>query len=382
MNQTYLFIIWGNGRKKENYILEKIKNDFVIRDIFEIQWTEKNFSNNMKRFYGPKLGNVKTKVADCGISPFLLIIVSDPHPRFDKRRTSNGMELVNINLFDKKKLYRKLTRIGYAIHSSITEKETNDDLTLMLGKNLKDFESGLSEKWDGNFKKINCDLVGQDNWKNIDQLFYVLNSTTNYVVLRNFEELNENFQSYNHNDVDILTDNFLQIPFIANGGKSSFNNEFSSSVKIGDSKIKFDFGYPGDNYLDEKWATDILKRRILYHGLYVPSKEDHFYSLFYHAVFHQQNISQEYRKKLTELASELKEITFKNNIFDDIDESKKFIESYMSSRGYLHTNSIKYRFIHNSIFRLAKVSLLLWRVHGINFLFTAIKNKIKRILKI
>jgi len=69
------------------------------------------------------------------------------------------MELVNINIFDNKKSYRKLTGAGFAIHSSITDKETNDDLTLLLGKNTQDISKDLSEKWDGTIKKLKLDLV-------------------------------------------------------------------------------------------------------------------------------------------------------------------------------------------------------------------------------
>lgn len=377
----YIFVIWENGRSKENFLLEEIKKKFIIRDIYEIKWTTKNFPNNMKRFYGPKLGNVFTKTTDCGTGPLLLIIISDPNPKFGKRRTSNGMELVNISIFDSKKLYRKLTGVGYAIHSSITDKETNDDLTMLLGKNIDDISKNLPEKWDGKIKKLESDLIGQNEWKDMNQLFYVLNSTTNYVVLRNFEGLPENYQNYDHNDIDILTDDFLRTPYITNGGKSSFNKEFSSFVKVGDKSIKFDFGYPGDNYFDEKWAYDILKRRVFEHGLYTPSKEDYFYTLFYHAVFHQQKISDEYKNKLIKLSIELKLNKINSNIFGNIEESKKFIEKYMKKKNYSHTFSKRYIIFHNPIFRLVKVAILLWRTQGLNFLLIASKNKFKKLIK-
>ncbi len=378
----YLFVIWENGRSKEDFLFEEIKKKFIIRDVYEIKWSIKNFSDNMKRFYGPKLGNVFTKTADCGTGPLLLILISDPNPKFGKRRTSNGMELVNINLFDNKKSYRKLTGKGYAIHSSITEKETNDDLILLLGKNIQDLKKDLSEKWDGVIKKLESDLVGQNGWNDMNQLFYVLNSTTNYVILRNFEELPEKYPIYEHNDIDVLTDDYLRIPYITNGGKSAFNDEFPPFVKIGDTSIKFDFGYPGDYYYDEKWAHDILKRRVLYHGFYVPSTEDYFYTLFYHTVFHQGQISNEYKNKLSNLARELEinEVTI--TIFNDIDKSKKFLEKYMKNKGYLHTNSLQYKIRHNTILRLGKVALLLWRTQGMNFLLTATRNKIKKVIKV
>jgi hypothetical protein len=376
--RLYIFVLWENGRNKEKFLFDELKKKFIIQDIFEITWSEQNFVNNMRRFYGPKLGDASKKTTNCGMGPFLLILISDPHPRFAKRRTSNGMELVNINLYDNKKIYRKLTGTGYAIHSSVTDKETNDDLTLLLGKNTQDLAKEISKKWDGSIKKLELDLIGQDGWKDLKQLLYVLNSTTNYVILRNFEDFPDKFLLYKHNDIDILTDDFLRIPYIANGGKSPFNDVFSPLVKIGDKTIPIDFEYPGYNYYDEKLSKDILKRRILYNGFYTPSKEDYFYTLFYHAIFHQKKISDEYKTKLRNLATELVISEITQYTFDDIDKSKEFLEKYMSRMGYLHTNSTQYKIRHNEFSRLVKVAIYLWRTQGIDFLLTAIKGKIKR----
>jgi hypothetical protein len=190
--------------------------------------------------------------------------------------------------------------------------------------------------------------------------------------------LPDKFSNYSHNDIDILTDDFLRIPYITNGGKSSFNDIFSPLVKIGDKKIPIDFEYPGDNNYDEKWSNDILKRRILYNGFYTPDKEDYFYTLFYHAVFHQKKISDEYKKKLSNLATELSISQITRQTFDDLDKSKEFLEKYMSRMSYLHTNSTQYKIRHNEFSRLVKVSVYLWKKQGVKFLLTAIKGKIKR----
>lgn len=377
-SELYLFIIWESGRKKEDFLFKELEKKFIIRDVYEIKWSEKNFSDNMRRLYGPKLGNVFQKTADCGIGPFLLILITDLKPKFGKRRTSNGMERVNVNLYDNKKIYRKLTGLGYAIHSSVTCKETNDDLTLLLGKNKQDVEREIPNKWDGTFKKLDSDLIGQDGWNDMNQLFYVLNSTVNYVVLRNFENLSEKFLNYEHSDIDFLTDDFLKIPYITNGGKSPFNDIFPSVVKVGEKSIPFHFEHPRDGNYDEKWARNILKRRIPHNGFYIPSKEDYFYSLFYHAVFHQRNISEEYKNKLMYLAKDLHISGITEKTLGNVEESRKIIEKYMNRMRYHHTNSMYYKIIHNKIIQFTKTGIYLWRVHGINFLLTAITRKIKR----
>ena len=53
----------------------------------------------------------------------------------------------------------------------------------------------------------------------------------------------------------------------------------------------------------------------------------------------------------------------------------------MRQKGYRHTNSIKYRFKHNEIIRILNVMIFTIKHEGWNFLFRAIKSKIKRIIK-
>ena len=154
-SELYLFLIWENARTKENYLLQEIQKEFEIRDVYEITWDKKIFSNNMMRFYGPKLDRkVSEKTKLCGTGSFLLIIISDENPKFGRRETTKGMQLVNLNLFENKRKYRKLTGKDFGIHSTLTKKETNDDLTLLLGKNTSDVEKTLSYKWYGKIRKI------------------------------------------------------------------------------------------------------------------------------------------------------------------------------------------------------------------------------------
>jgi len=381
-SKLYIFVIWENGRSSEEFLLEEIKKKFIIKDVYEIKWSKENFPYNIRRLYGPgKVGDIFKKTKSCGTGPLLLMIISDPNPRFGKRRTLKGMSQVNINLFDNKIIYRKKTGKGYAIHSSVTDKETNDDLVLFLGKNTEDVKKSLSEKWDGVVKKVESDLIGQNGWKDFMQLFYVMNSSINYVILRSFENLHDEFSNYKHNDIDILTDDIVRIPYIANGGKTSFINKFSPLVKIDNRDIPFDFRFTKEGYYDEKWANNILQRRVLYNGFYVPTKEDYFYTLFYHMIFHQKRINEEYKKKLICLSNELGINEISEKTFNDLNEARKFLNKYMTKMGYQHTFSIRYKTGHNEFSRLIKTAILLYRTQGKNFLLAAMKGKIKRTIK-
>ena len=79
--------------------------------------------------------------------------------------------------------------------------------------------------------------------------------------------------------------------------------------------------------MDTKWLKDILNRRILHpNGFYVPCKEDHFYSLLYHAIFHKGVIHEKSKKRLSNLAKELNLTEVNEKTFSDFDKSKKYLE--------------------------------------------------------
>ena len=46
-----LFIIWERSRDKSTLILDDLKTKFIIRQIYEIKWSDENFITNLKRFY-------------------------------------------------------------------------------------------------------------------------------------------------------------------------------------------------------------------------------------------------------------------------------------------------------------------------------------------
>ena len=373
---NYIFIIWNAARKYEDEIIYDISKKFEIREVFEVTWTNEFFLENMSRFYGPKLVDVKKKVEMCKKEPFLIIIVNDKNSTYGKRRTSLGMENVNINLFDFKKQLRKKYDVGYAIHNSFTRKETNDDLTLLFGKSYNDFFISFPIKWDKKIKKCEKNLIGFNGWNNFSQMAYVLNSTINYVILRNFDSISDNLENYSHNDIDILTDDFLKMPYITNGGKSALNKFSDGFIKIHNNKIKLDIANTKDNVYDVKWYKDILKNKILQNGYYTPNLEDQFYTLIYHINYYQKPITAEYQNKLLQIAKKL-EIKCSND--PDRNEWIEILFKFMRKKHYLKTTSINYKFKNNKLFRILRISIFLWREHGAKFLIEAIKTKIQNI---
>ena len=387
-SKLYIFIIWEKSRNYSEKILKDLSQKFTVRDIYEISWNKNNFLKNLKRFYGKSLPDAKNKAKTCGTGPFLLVVISDNDPEFLNPSPTNFVfenDLVNQKIVECKKKYRDWIGIDYTVHSSQSENETNHNLTLIFGKNLSDFQKTLPNEWSGKINKMNMDLIGNEGWQDMKQLLYVLNGTSNYVMLRNFEQMPEKFD---YRDIDLLADD-EKLAFIVNSDFSiESDNSRTFRTKIADQTVIFNPNYLGDHYYDIKWERQILKNRTFHKkGFYIPSNEDYFYTLYYHVLFHgrwrdKKEISEKYKKKLIELASELNIKNFKKELLQDLQKSKEFVEEYMTKMSYRHSFSKSYRIRHNEINRLYKSAIFIAKNQGIKFLFFSGINKIKFFLGI
>ena len=106
---------------------------------------------------------------------------------FSNRPISSGYRRVNSNVFDFKQKLRSDLGGGHIIHANDSVKETNKDLTLLTGLNLQDFKKLNSDEWSGRIDKIENNVFGFNGFKDISELFYLLNSTLDYVVLVKLE---------------------------------------------------------------------------------------------------------------------------------------------------------------------------------------------------
>lgn len=379
-SNIHIFIIWEKARAKTGKLLEDIKKHFTIKEVYKVSWTKNNFEKNLRRFYGATLPKPIKKVEACGIGNFLVIIIEDNQPKTDWRKTSIGKQLVNTNVYDLKRTYRRWIGGEFPIHGSINQKETDHDLTLIFGKNLNDFKKTLPKNWDQKIKLFNNDLVGAKTWKNLNELFYVLNSTTNYLVLRNFEEIPDKIDLNLHNDIDLLTDDKWQINYILNQRIVKNSKGIPRPyVLVDDKKISIDLRYVGDRYYDKKWSRKMLENKELtQNGVYSPNSEDYFYSLLYHVLIHKSKISVDYIPKLIKIAEKINIKNFSKETFQRRKNLEKILEIFLKKNGYRYTDSFSYKLRHNEFFRLSDIAIKTSKQEGIGYLLRASKGKIKR----
>lgn len=304
MSDTFIFIIWKNAYDYKKQIIEDIKLNFNIQNIVKVKWSDKNWVRNLERFYGANLPDVIAKAEECGKEEFTVIIVSDEKAYYDYRNTSKGSKYVNVNTFDKKAEYRKLTGGGHKIHATNTNEETNHDLTLLFGLNANDF----SKKYDSSLNEIifEEELFGNNGWSNIDQVFYVLNNCCNYLILRNFEELPNDLFVEGHNDIDILCESEKDTSLTLNAQKVH-ELEYRSQYKlvIDNYEIFIDLRYLGDNYYYDLLEKHMLDNKVYNkNGFYTLNDDYYFYTLMYHGLVQKPSISPEYVSRLISMDKE------------------------------------------------------------------------------
>ena len=314
--ELHLFILWQNALDEKDRILADIRTKFEVVRIFAITWTPEFVSSNFTRFYGTFLPNRSFKEKECGTGTFYLIVVWDKQPQYEHRITSHGGEDVNVGMFDAKYLYRSWTKGGHKVHGTTSIAETNHNLTLLLGLNTEDFLLKYPDTSD-DVISLNRDIEGAQGWNSLHHLFYVLNATTPYVILRGEKEILDNHFPENHLDVDIMLEakDYENAKYIING--VSCCNQFRphERILIEGNTYYIDIWRRENNYFDNSWSAMMLQRREFKDGLYVLNREDKFYSLLYHCFFVKGDFEQDY---LEQLHTMRKELGFGDTSYDEL----------------------------------------------------------------
>jgi hypothetical protein len=338
-----LFIIWSDARDQERRILAAIHERFNLRRVLRVTWSPGLVDENFARFYRGQVAPPFSSVFSDqkGRGPFTLALVEDPSPRYEKRATTRGTAVVNANMLDAKQQFRAWTGGGMRVHGTDTAAEAVRDTLLLLGDTPAACLADAPAAWDDTFEHIERDLSGALGWASLRELFLVLTHAVTYVVLRNFENLPDDFQLGPHADVDLLTDDYGELIRLTNarpvlGGVPRWGGRFH--VRINGSNVIFDLRFVGDGYYDPRWARRILDdRRLIRSAVLVPSEPDYFESLAYHAVVHKREVADDYRDRLAVMAAALGHDDWDRTALDDDRWLVARIQSIVGERGYTFT---------------------------------------------
>ena len=315
--ETHLFIIWEKAYPARDRILADLQETFEIFEVREIVWSASFFPSNLTRFYGTK-----------------------------------GLAEVNAKTFDAKSKYRAWTGGGHKIHATNSVQETWHDLVLLLGREADNYLGENPPRWSGSLallKPQQRELFGCKGWGSLEDLFYALNATVDYMVLRNFEGFPETLFAAEHPDIDFLTAQQQEFVYVANASKHHlYPRRVMHKLQIGERTIPCDIRYRGDNYYDSAWQSELLSRRQLHaDGFYVPSDEDYFYSLLYHGLIHKRLFADDYINRLLELSQAIGLADICQDTLRDRDRALGLLQRYLSDKAYEFTVPDDYSVVAN-----------------------------------
>ncbi len=173
-------------------------------------------------------------------------------------------------------------------------------------------------------------------WKNFEEFIEVANSLCNWLVLRNFEYLPNDFFG-NDKDVDVLCENLEQFVKTMKLTKRSWGIAAYETM-IDNKVVPFDVRFLGDGYYDKLWQYKMLKNKILTSdGVPRMNDEDYFYSLIYHSKIQKYEVKKTYKTRLLALADSLNIADYKiKNIEDDNYIAEK-LNKFMKQSHYTYT---------------------------------------------
>jgi hypothetical protein len=148
---------------------------------------------------------------------------------------------------------------------------------------------------------LNDDLLGSNSWTSLSFLFELLNKYSNWLILRNFEDLNDSYIFEEGDDIDILCEEINFFSALMNAKKRSCER-CSYFVTVNNFQIPLDIRFVGDKYYDPVWSKDMLTRKVITNSIPTPCQSDYFFSLLYHSKLQKGFVKPTYLNRLDDLA--------------------------------------------------------------------------------
>lgn len=336
----HMFVLWEKSQSQWDTISTTIDTKFRVLHSFEIKWSERHVDSNFLRLYGTPLPpkgvfSKNGRSERVGGGAFRLYVVEDTNPAYVYQQTFSGkVELVNRNVTLAKSEFRTIAGGGINIHSSNSLQEFFRDCALFLGVERLWNVIDANQPHVG-IESIARDLSGSDGWQSLDSLFDFLQIASDYVILRNHEDL-VNQASTDIGDIDILARDPEDFAALICGKQVYADfGKYAYSSTIGGRDIPFDIRFVDDGYLDRLWESTILSRSVIFKDRYVvPATDDAFFSLLYHAKIHKPSIKPPYVSKLLGMAHGIGLDHITPNDFLDEDRCAKLLGGFLAEKGY------------------------------------------------
>ncbi len=306
--QAHIFVVWQSGFAHLSQILWELSLEFEIKFAQHLEWEKEEVPQMLTRMYPNRdFDHNSPKMKEIGGNQLVFIFVVDKSPEIKgevnqralrhKRRhrsTSQGHSV----------FLGRVKNVNY-LHASDLETEAFFNFQALTGGSREAFDEIKSRESviylpEQTASGLSLKELPVPQFDRAQDVFHVLNEHTRYAVLRNWEGWPEAWTSMEHEDIDVLTNDYYKTLLLL-GARPVFpqNYRVHHLVEVGDGAIPFDVRFVGDGYYDQKWQQDLLNRRVEQDGFYRLSDEDYFWTLLYHGVFHKRGLSPEYKSRLT-----------------------------------------------------------------------------------
>ena len=308
------------------HVSQRIKSIKGIKDytICKINWDALQLKNNLNRlikiFKSEDQFNYNTK--DDLYLIFFEVINEDVKILIDNNNVLHAsaglVQLINI-------IKSKFSKNKYCLTSS--------NLQSNAIKTLFNLNGDINNE---TIINLNDDLIGSKSWISLSFLFDFLNKHSSWLILRNFEELIDSPVFNPGDDIDILCDDIAFFTAVMNA-KKRHGGRCSYYVSINYQNIPLDIRFVGDKYFDPVWASEMLKRKTVYHTIPVLSKYDYFFSLLYHSKLQKREVKKIYIERLDKLSKELNFMNLSNQFVLDDSLCSKILNAFFNSNNYKYT---------------------------------------------
>ena len=171
----------------------------------------------------------------------------------------------------------------------------------------------------------------EKKWNSLEDYFHTINEKCEYLIIRNYENLFSGEEDNEHDDIDFLCRDIDDFLFCSAAIQREPSDKIHCYINLCGKLKRIDIRSVGDGYYDEKWETDMLDKRIMMNdSFYVMDKQNYYYSLIYHEVYHKKELKPEYEERLKKMALEQDLVFSKENM-------NKIIDDFLQSKGYMET---------------------------------------------
>ena len=275
----HIVLIFPGAAEKREEILAEIGSHFLVRRLYEVEWTEGLRESNYRRLFAERKAGRSNGAARYGAGLLTAVLVQDESPMAGRTESPAGFVSANVNMVNLERRFSGEKDGAPQIYATYNEPDTQRVSYLLFHQRFEELESTES----GVPERVARDLPGAGGWASPEAVFQALEQCDDYVVIRTSAEP----ARY---DVLVRNQHRLRGP-ILNAGARVKGGCHSFALTVAGSPCELNLWNADFHYFDAAWVNNLFKSRVKINGYWEADRENAFFLYVYHAVLHQPSIS-------------------------------------------------------------------------------------------